>query len=191
MTELAPELFDPPAPKLAWTERTALDALHRRYTQFAGNADRWARAEHVRNGLGFMGYDDETGRSVGPLRTIDFLALDLWESHGCQIIGHEVKVSRSDWLRELAEPEKGEAWARYCNQFYVVAPAGVVRNREELPTGWGLILLPELRDGYATPAPRITHRSPTREPDPLPRALTFAIARSVHNTVARRQKTDT
>jgi hypothetical protein len=169
-----------------WTERTALDALHRRYTQFAGNADRWARAEHVRNGLGFMGYDDTTGRSTAPLRTIDFLALDLWESHGCAMIGHEVKVSRSDWLRELADPTKGEAWARWCDQFYVVAPMGVVRDRAELPAGWGLILLPALRDGYAIPAPRILYRATKRTPDPLPRALSFAIARSVHNTTARK-----
>lgn len=169
----------------AWTERTALDALHRRYTQLAGNADRWARAEHVRNGLGFMGWDDTTGRSTGPLRTIDFLALDLWESHGCVMIGHEVKVSRSDWLRELADPTKGEAWARWCEQFYVVAPMGVVRDRAELPPGWGLILLPAHQEGFATPAPRILYRATKRKPDQLPRALTFAIARSIQNTASR------
>jgi len=32
--------------------------------------------------------------------------MDLWPSGGLEIHGHEVKVSRSDWLRELKEPEK-------------------------------------------------------------------------------------
>lgn len=174
------------APALRWTERTALDALHRRYTQFAGNADRWARAEHVRNGLGFLGWDDETGRCTGPLRTIDFLALDLWESKGMPLIGHEVKVSRSDWLRELAEPEKGEAWSRWCDQFYVVAPRGVVRDASELPAGWGLIVLPDLRLDHQTPTPRISVRSKRRTPDPMPRAIQFAIARSIGVTATRK-----
>lgn len=133
-----------------------------------------------------MGYDEDTGRSTGPLRTIDFLALDLWESHGCVMIGHEVKVSRSDWLRELADPSKGEAWSRYCDQFYVVAPKGVVRDASELPPGWGLILLGDVRIDHAIPAPRISVRSKRRTPDPLPRALSFAIARSVHNTATRK-----
>ncbi|QTV79468.1 hypothetical protein [Microbacterium sp. NIBRBAC000506063] len=50
--------------------------------------------------------------------------------------GFEVKVSRADWLTELRDPEKAEAWARYCHYFWlVVADKTIVHD--DLPDGWG------------------------------------------------------
>src|SRR5690554_3797567 len=103
------ELFEDTPTATKVTERDMLDALTARYTHMVGNGDRWIRAEHVRNGTGFYGYSDDTykqyARCVGPLRTADFIAIDGWESKKHVIHGHEVKVSRSDWLTELKDPE--------------------------------------------------------------------------------------
>ena len=55
-----------------------------------------------------------------------------------QMIGHEVKASRSDWLVELAKPGKADLWADQCHSWWIVAPPGVVRL-EELPDAWGLM----------------------------------------------------
>lgn len=57
---------------------------------------------------------------------------------GRVLIGHEVKASRSDWLRELDRPGKADAWADQCHEWWVVAAPGVVK-RDELPGEWGLM----------------------------------------------------
>lgn len=71
-------------------------------------------------------------------RRCDLIAIGVWSSTGNPIIGHEVKASRSDWLRELQEPEKAEAFTKYCTRWYVVAMPGVVKP-EELTANWGLM----------------------------------------------------
>lgn len=164
------------------TERTMLDALHARYSGLSqGTADRFVRAEHPRNGTGFYGWSDDDPGNVGPLRTADFVALDLWPSKGYQVIGHEVKVSRSDWLTELRDPDKAEAWKQYCHRWYLVVPdAGLVRPGE-LPEGWGLLAL---RGSLLVRR----HVAPVLTPKPMPPALQFGLARAVQTTARNRAR---
>lgn len=77
----------------------------------------------------------------GSHRSCDLLRVGMWPSRGLGIDVHELKVSRSDWLRELHDPGKADAWWRYCSRFWIVATPGVV-SREEMPKGWGLMLPP-------------------------------------------------
>lgn len=77
----------------------------------------------------------------GSTRRADLVRIGMWASRGTGIDVHEIKVSRADWLRELDEPAKAEAWWPYCNRFWVVAPVGIVQAAE-LPEGWGLLELP-------------------------------------------------
>lgn len=109
------------------TERSLLDLLWRKYSTRNGNGPRWAMAEHVR---------DQAGWNAS--RTLDAIVMDTWPSTGLALHGFEVKCSRSDWLRELAQPGKADAFTRRLDFFWIVAPEGVVQ-REELPEGWGLI----------------------------------------------------
>ena len=86
----------PTPPKV--TERDVLAALRNRYAILSKDFRiRYAIAEHVQSSAGF-----------DARRVCDFMALDLWPSKGLELHGHEVKVSRSDWLRELREPAKAE-----------------------------------------------------------------------------------
>jgi hypothetical protein len=39
----------------------------------------------------------------------DAIARHLWPSQGLELIGFELKVSRSDWLREIKDPYKCES----------------------------------------------------------------------------------
>lgn len=73
-------------------------------------------------------------------RRCDLIAFGVWKSTGNKVIGHEIKVDRGDWLRELQQPEKSDAFAAYVDSWYLVAPPGVVRL-EELRTNWGLLEL--------------------------------------------------
>jgi hypothetical protein len=74
-------------------------------------------------------------------RRADAIALSLCkqECHEQQRVfvrGFEIKVSRNDWLRELADMNKSETMRAYCNEWILVAPTDVV-SLDEIPEGWG------------------------------------------------------
>lgn len=75
-------------------------------------------------------------------RRCDAVYAGFTSASGRILVGHELKVSRSDWLHELRELDKADYWSDACHAFYVVAPNGVV-DPEELPHGWGLMNPPE------------------------------------------------
>jgi hypothetical protein len=165
------------------TERDMLDGLGRRFTQRSqGIGDRWVRAEHVRNGTGFFGYNEQDylkyGRSVGQLRTADYMAFDTWESKGHIIHGVEVKVSRGDWLTELRDPEKAAAFSIYWDYWWLAVPDAAI-VRDDLPKGWGLLVL--------QPNGIVTRRQAPRNADklPLPVPIQFGIMRAVQKTAER------
>lgn len=87
----------------------------------------WTLAWEVADSSGFNGK-----------RWADCVAFNLWPSRGHSVHGVEIKISRSDWQRELAQPEKAEAIHQYCNQWWVAAKKGVVVSCE-MPDGWGLL----------------------------------------------------
>lgn len=59
---------------------------------------------------------------------IDLLALSSWA--GAKRIGYEVKVSRSDYRRELLEPGKRSLAVEWCHAFYFAVPDGLVTADE-------------------------------------------------------------
>lgn len=180
MSEALFEVDTPPAApqpvvdERKWTERDVLDLIHDRYTKAQpGNGPRYIVAEHVRNYCGFAGYRTRT-----PLRTIDALAVDLWPSSGHVIHGFEVKVSRSDWLTELKDPEKAEAFKPYCDHWWLVTPtADIVRG--DLPRGWGHLV--------ATPAGslRVRAAAPKLAREAMPFEMTAAWLRAAAKTASR------
>jgi hypothetical protein len=165
------DLFGVKEPEKArFTERDMLDLIHARYSVDAGNGPRYVVAEHVRNQGGF-GWE-------ATLRTADAIAVDLWPSSGHLIHGFEVKVSRSDWLTELRDPEKCEAFKPYCHHWWLVVPdASIVRD--DLPVGWGLLSIGG--DGRL----RIRRRAPKLDPQPMPFTMTAAMLRAASKTAVR------
>ncbi|MCT1363940.1 hypothetical protein [Microbacterium sp. p3-SID131] len=73
-------------------------------------------------------------------RRADALYVGFFQSRGKMLVGHELKVSRADWLHELDQPAKAEAWEPNCHSWYVVAPSTDIVRPEELPHGWGLMI---------------------------------------------------
>lgn len=156
-----------------WTERMMLDLLRDRYDVNSGNGARYVFAEHVRNQCGFGG--DIWG--TGPLRTADAMAVDLWPSSGHRVHGFEVKVSRSDWLTELKDPEKAEAFRPYCDHWWLVVPDAAI-VRDDLPPGWGLLTVS--RGGL-----RAHKRAPKLDRQPMPFEMTVAWLRATAKTARR------
>ncbi len=79
---------------------------------------------------------EATGGASG--RYADAVMMSLWPSRGLELHGVEIKVSRSDWKREAADPSKAEAVARYCDRWWIHTPPGVVDDLSALPPAWGL-----------------------------------------------------
>lgn len=176
-------------------ERDLLNLLHARYGVIRPGTDarRYAVAEHVSNtGPGWMS-------GLGRERIVDFVAQDTYfETLGAdgrphpwvhndanrprprQVLhGFEVKVSRSDWLAELRDPSKAEAWKRYCDRWWLVAPRNVVDAvRGDLPDDWGLMC----PSGNGL---RVARQAPLLDPEPMPTATRAQLMRSVAKTAVR------
>ncbi len=73
-------------------------------------------------------------------RRADALYVGFFASRGKFLVGHELKVSRADWLHELSQPEKAETWFRECHSWYLVAAHESIVQEGELPPGWGLMV---------------------------------------------------
>lgn len=162
------DLFEvAPLTSVRLTERHMLDMLNARYNSVRpGNGQRYVGAEHVRSHAGF-----------DALRTADYIAMDLWPSKGLALHGHEVKVSRSDWLTELKHPEKADEFRRFMDYWWLVVPdAGIVRD--DLPSGWGLMVAA----GHGLVVRRQAKRL---SPEPMPRTMLACLLRSAVVTATR------
>lgn len=76
----------------------------------------------------------------GAGRRRDAVYVGFTTTSGRQLIGHEVKVSRSDWVSELGRKTgKADAWADQCHQWWLVVSDPAIVRDGELPEGWGLM----------------------------------------------------
>ena len=114
-------------------------ALRRRY-----RAPEWAFFAELRSGTGYdyarWLKERQVNKSVE--KRLDAWAFHLWPSGGYQPTGFEIKVSRSDFLRELARPDKTARYMELCQFFYYVTPSGMVLP-DEVPEKAGLIWVNE------------------------------------------------
>lgn len=151
-----------------FTERTMLDRLNNRYGKFNGNGIRYTRAEHVKITPGF-----------DTRRICDYMAIDLWGGNDVKLHGHEVKVSRSDWLTELKDPSKAESFARYCDYWWLVVSDKAIVKAGELPPGWGLMVASGETVRVAKQADRRLNV------EAMPRSLQGTLSRAITKTSVR------
>ena len=112
-----------PTKRSQMDESDVVAALRKRYS---GRPGEWAC-------VGDVGTS-----TAGARRRMDFAAISCWPSNGLHLYGHEIKVSRSDWQKELDDPTKAGAFRDKCHFWYIAAPKGIV-SLDELPATWGLI----------------------------------------------------
>lgn len=107
----------------------------------------WATFTEVRNGTGFVRQE----------RYMDLFALSCWPSKGFRSVAYEVKVDRSDFMRELLDPTK-RAFAESCAmECWFATPSGLV-TKDEIPEGWGLVTVDKNGDLKTVKMP--TQRTP-------------------------------
>jgi len=96
----------------------------------------------------------------GPRRLADVIALNFYRGRP-PIVGVEIKATRGDWLHELDDQAKAQAWAAHCCEWWIAAPPGVVLPGE-LPTGWGLLHPhPTRKTTMVAVRPAVTYARPT------------------------------
>jgi hypothetical protein len=93
-------------------------------------------SEHLPGGI----FVEEVGVNGSTGRRADAIYIGFTSASGRIMVGHEVKVSRSDWRRELDTVGKADFWSDACHQWYVVAPDTSIVPPEELPAQWGLMV---------------------------------------------------
>jgi len=145
LASLEPEAFIPTKPE--YTEDDLIKALRLRYPY-----EEWVFFAHQASGVG-------THRDTG--RYMDAWAMNTYPMNKHLKLAFEIKVSRSDFMRELKQPQKREFAMKVSNQFYFVAPEGVI-SPEDLPEGCGLLTLngsEELKEKVK--APRRDAKEPT------------------------------
>lgn len=75
----------------------------------------------------------------GPQSRADALYVGFTSTSGRLLVGHEIKVSRADWRKELDTVGKADFWADACHEWWIVAPGPEIVPVEEVPNGWGLL----------------------------------------------------
>lgn len=70
----------------------------------------------------------------------DAIYVGFTTTSGRILVGHELKISRADWLNELNKPGKADAWADECHAWYLVVADPAIVHEGELPAGWGLMV---------------------------------------------------
>lgn len=112
------------------TAKDVLVAVRRHYgAERDGYGPEWAALDEFTLGPG-------TG-----LGRADLFLVRAWSGRpkGHERILIEVKVSRSDLTRELAKPQKMAPFARISHRTYFAAPAGLVKDSDDLGEGVGLL----------------------------------------------------
>lgn len=100
-------------------------------------------------------YYEELATSTGSDKKniLDAWAMHVWPSTNFERITYEVKVSRSDFAREIASPQKRKSGLLYSNRFYFVTPEGLVKPAE-IPAECGLLEFDaDGRERYTVHAP--------------------------------------
>lgn len=120
---------------------------------------------HVREG---------TGVYAG--RTADAVAMGVWPSRGFELLGFEIKCSRSDWLREVRNPAKADGLFAYMDRWWIVTSDKSMVYPGELPPTWGWIAVMGTQLRVQVEAPKL-------DPKPLTHVFLAAILRQASRQV--------
>ncbi len=71
-------------------------------------------------------------------RKIDIWTIEPYPSNGLKRTAFEIKTSKNDFCRELSDPAKRRPAVRFSNEYYFVAPKGLLPPKS-IPSDAGLI----------------------------------------------------
>lgn len=136
-------------------------------------APAWVFLTEVRTQTGWLGGKNAAAGE----RYLDAFAMHLWPSKGYRRVAYEVKVSRSDWLQELADSGKNAQALLLAHEFWFALGPGVFRD-EDWPKhfhrlrGCGILLVNEAGEFDEVQRPS------KGEPWPMPEAFIASLLRN-------------
>ncbi len=114
-------------------------------------------------------FEVASGTGTNARTFADIVVMNLWPSRGMDLVGYEVKTSRSDWQREMKLPAKAWPVMQYMDRWFLLAAPGVAKL-DEIPTNWGFIECDGAKLRYLKPAPKL-------EPKPISKSFLGALLR--------------
>jgi hypothetical protein len=96
---------------------------------FHARSSEWVFLRELRVGTGFRN---------NAAQRLDAFALNCFAHTSMKRVCYEVKISRADFLCEIKQPLKRRIGLRYSNEFYFVAPTGLL-STSEIPIECGLL----------------------------------------------------
>jgi hypothetical protein len=95
----------------------------------------WIAIPELRMGTGFKGGRHKDGDVE---RKIDLFVFNPYESGKLARAAFEIKVSKSDFYKEISDPLKRRSAFRFSNQFYFVTPKDLI-SPDKIPEDCGLL----------------------------------------------------
>lgn len=95
------------------------------------------------------------------LRRADALWCPVTTGNRGQIIGHEIKISRSDLITELRDPHKADTWLKYCHRWWLVISDERFLEGLDIPAEWGILVPPKRAN---TRFMHVVQKAPTLTP---------------------------
>lgn len=137
--ELINHTDDHPPEKMS--SRDILALLYKRYGK---DPSKWLFIPEMRVGTA---YEQDSQQQI------DLWVMGLWPSNDYARISFEIKVSKTDYKRELEKPNKRRAAMRLSNYYWFVAPVGII-DPQTVPIDCGLMdVMPEGHIRRTIPAP--------------------------------------
>ena len=131
--------------------RTAKEVRNRLKNRFGKRSDAVPMPEHIVlfevpvDGVQRIGGVTPDGSEWTHERTIrrriDAVAIGTWRKTEHLIHGFEIKVSRSDLLAELKDPDKAAPAIKMVDRWWLVlGDAKILKDTDEIPEGWGIMV---------------------------------------------------
>jgi hypothetical protein len=114
-------------------------------------------------------------------RRADAIAIGCWRSVGHLIDGFELKISRSDWLREVASVTKADPFVERCDRWWLVTSSTTIAKAEEIPACWGWMAVTKGGLRVQKPAPRL----PQPDADRVHRLFMVGILRKLQEDLTK------
>lgn len=97
-----------------------------------------AKGMHTWENVEFANPDRTTSRTWGVARPDVYACYPQLQVSNCAPAIYEVKVSRADFLADVAKPDKRAAYASLAEAVYYCCPQGLIA-KAEVPEGFGLV----------------------------------------------------
>ena len=153
-------------------------------------APEWVYMPQVRTRTG---YSRTSGSDLDSERYLDAFAINCYHGKGYRRVGYEIKVSRSDWLRELEDPRKHAQGYFLCHEFWFALAPDIYKPADQWSPIRGKTFPKSPIDGCGilevAESGKITvlRRAVAHDAWPMPDTFVASLMRSFMTYVTRRQ----